>query len=105
MRRAHVRLPGAAATSVLVLTHRRALGQDQATRFGCSFYADFSGAVEMNSSTGETTQVDHLVCCINSLPRLPTYATYTYVIIDEVGLVQQHLVSEITHSVLGTVML
>lgn len=99
-------MPGEVTPSVLVLTHRKALGRDQATRFGCKFYADFQGSVEtVDSITGEHCQINHLVCCVNSLTRLPHYATYTYVIIDEVGLVRRHLVSEITHSVLGTVML
>jgi hypothetical protein len=106
MRRAQVHRPGHDRASVLVLTHRRALGRDQATRFGCDFYADFSGKVaSVDAETGHTKQVDHLVCCVNSLPRLPKACVYTYVVIDEVGLVRRHLVSEITHSVLGTVML
>lgn len=106
MRRAQIRLPGEVTPSVLVLTHRKALGRDQATRFGCQLYADYQGSVEtVDSHTGEHNQIDHSVCCVNSLNRLPSYATYTYVIIDEVGLVRRHLVSEITHSVLGTVML
>lgn len=92
--------------SVLVLTHRRALGMDQANRMTCHFYQDMKMSdghyeeYDENTGTG-LGQVRYLVCCVNSIHHIKDTHIYQTVIIDEAGLVRQHCCSDICRNIEG----
>ena len=90
--------------TVLVLTHRVALGMDQATRMRCSLYLSIDSAMlEEADAHGNLQQVRYLVCCVNSIGRIQNTHRYQTIIIDEAGLVRQHLVSSCCSSKEGLI--
>ena len=76
--------------SVLVVCHRRMLGLDQQNRFKpCTYYLE---------GVNDTDNI--VVCCANSLYKLPT-RKWDVIIFDEAGLLRDHFVSPIMRGVLG----
>lgn len=76
------------------MTYRRSLSRQLQERFGhnTKCYLDISGPLEKTVSYGET-----VICCINSITRIPPSRTFDIVILDEATFIEQQLVSGTLH--------
>lgn len=74
----------------LVVTYRSSLSKQLQERFGhnTTCYLDISGPLEKTDSLGET-----VICCINSIRRIPPSRSFDIVILDEATFIEQHPVS------------
>jgi hypothetical protein len=74
---------GVTKYSVLVVSFRILLSQQQASRFGILCYTQLSTTQLMQNPP-------QLTICVNSLGKLGGNAQYDYVILDECGLIRRH---------------
>ncbi len=91
--------------SVVVITYRRALAKQLANRFNIRCYLDSQGGRPIDESKAFDAMLD-MTICLNSIGRLPVFTrsnAYKIVVLDEIGLLRRHFVSNVTRHSLPVV--